>query len=95
MRDEHAADVLDRDARLSQRTAKNGLGFRRVKARVDERVPGRALDQVRVDAPKGEWERQLDAPDARRDDRRGQRWGSFARVIAGRMVISRPVRLVA
>jgi hypothetical protein len=66
-----------------------------VHARVDERVTGRALDQVRVDAPESERERKRDTPDARRDDRCFQREGSFAALITVRMVVSRPVRLEA
>jgi hypothetical protein len=64
-------------------------------ARVDERVPGRALDEVRVDAPQSERERKGDAPNAGRDDRGVQRDGSFAELITDRMVTSRPVRLEA
>jgi hypothetical protein len=63
--------------------------------RVDKRVTGRALDQVRVDAPQSERERERDTPDARRDDRCLQRDGSFAKIITVRMVVSRPVRLEA
>jgi hypothetical protein len=66
-----------------------------VHPRVDERVARGALDEICVDAPEGERERKRDAPDARRDDFGAQRTGSFVRVITGRMVISRPVRLVA
>jgi hypothetical protein len=66
-----------------------------VHARVDERIPGRALDQVCVDAPQSERERERDAPDARRDDRGVQGEGSFAEFITDRMVIPRPVRLEA
>jgi hypothetical protein len=66
-----------------------------VHARVDERVARRALDQIGIDAPQGERERKRDAPDARRDDGSVQREGSFMKLITGRMVIPRPVRLVA
>jgi len=54
-----------------------------------------AFDQVGIDAPESERERKRDAPDARRDDLGVQREGSFVRLITGRMVIPRPVRLVA
>jgi hypothetical protein len=66
-----------------------------VHAGVDERVAGRALDQVGIDAPQSERERERDTPDARRDDRCLQRDGSFAKIITVRMVVSRPVRLEA
>jgi hypothetical protein len=66
-----------------------------VHARVDERVAGGAFEQVGVDASEGEWQRKRDTPDARRDDRRVQRAGSFMKLITDRMVISRPVRLEA
>jgi hypothetical protein len=66
-----------------------------VHAGVHEGVPGRPFDEIRVDASQGERERERDAPDARRDDRCVQGEGSFAGIIAVRMVISRPVRLVA
>ena len=95
MRDEDSSHVFDRDARLGKRSAECGLRFLRVHARVDERVTRRALDEIRVDAPQSERERKRDAPDARRDDRSVQRDGSFAKLITGRMVIPRPVRLVA
>jgi hypothetical protein len=62
---------------------------------VDERVAGRPLDQVRVDAPQSERKRKRDAPDARRNDRGVQGERSFVKLITGRMVIPRPVRLVA
>jgi hypothetical protein len=64
-------------------------------AGVDERVTGRALDQVGIDAPQSERERERDAPDARRDEGSVQRGRSFTWLITGRMVIPRPVRLVA
>jgi hypothetical protein len=66
-----------------------------VHAGVDERVSGRALDEVGIDAPQSERERKRDAPDARRDEGSVQRERSFAKLITGRMVVSRPVRLEA
>jgi len=66
-----------------------------VHPRIDEGIAGRTLDKIRVDASQSERERKRDPPDARRDDVGVQRGGSFGDVIAVRMVISRPVRLVA
>jgi hypothetical protein len=95
MRDEHPPHVFQRDARVGERGAKCGLGFLRVHPGVDECVPGRTLDQVRVDVSQSERERKQNAPDAGRDDRSVQRKGSFVKLMTGRMVIPRPVRLVA
>ena len=95
VRDEHAPHVFDRGAGLRECGEKRGLGFLRVHARVDEGVARRPFDQVRVNASEGEWKRKCDAPDARRDDRRLQRERSIGNVIAVRMDIPRPVRLVA
>ena len=95
MSDEHAPHVSDRDAGVGEGGEERGLGFLRVHARVDERVARGAFDQIRVDAPQSEGKRERDAPDARRDDRGVQRERSFVKVITGRMVIPRPVRLVA
>ena len=92
---EHSSHVFDRDVGVSERGPERGLGFLRMHSCVDEGVAGRALDEVRVDASQSEGERKRDAPDARRDHRRVQRDESFAKRIALRMVISRPVRLVA
>ena len=63
-------------------------------ARVREGSVHIGLREV-VDAPQSEREGKRDAPNARRDDRGVQREGSFAKLITGRMVIPRPVRLVA
>jgi hypothetical protein len=95
VRYEDTSQVVDRDTGIGERGAQRGLRFLRVHARVDERVTGRAFDQVCVDAPQGERERKRDAPNARRDDRGAQRDRSFVKLITGRMVIPRPVRLVA
>jgi hypothetical protein len=62
---------------------------------IDECIAGRTFDEIRVDASQSERERKRDPPDPQRDDVGVQREGSFGGVIAVRMVISRPVRLVA
>src|SRR5438876_12369416 len=93
--DEHSAHVLDGDAGFRERRPKHGLRVRGMEAGVDERVSRRPFDEIGVHAAESEWQRELDAPDARRDYRCLQRERSFAKVITGTMVFSRPVRLVA
>jgi hypothetical protein len=54
VRDEYPSDVFERDPGLCECGPEYHLGLLRVHARVDERVPGRALDQIGVDAPQSE-----------------------------------------
>ena len=81
VRDEDTSHLVEPDPGIGERATQNLFGVSCVQSRVDERVPRRSLDQIGVHAPEGERKGQLDAPDARRDDRSAQREQSFARLI--------------